>query len=253
MNGREHAAFPLPVKWPRGISNRLDRPVRAGCRWATRLGLVIVMAMTIGASSAWAVDGWYAAVGAGKAWFEDKNFVSGLSGATVTEQYTGEWEASAAAGYAFRRFPLRLEAEFTYLQGNIAKLQTTSSANQSGSDRHYVGMANLYYDLSLGERWRRWKPYVGAGLGFDRNTWKLAYATLTTPPDLIHGIDSRWFFAYQVKAGVAYSLTETWDLVVGYRYFRTEDREFTSTASGVTLAHDAAAIHALEVGVRWDF
>ena len=202
-------------------------------------------------SPAWALEAWYGTVSGGKAWFQSDDFIGGTSG-PITQQFGNAYGLSAAVGYAFQRFPLRLEGEFTYFRADVVSLPGTLTTFQGGSDRHYVGMANLYYDVALSGMLQRLKPYVGVGVGFDVEKWGLSLVA-PSGANTAGRYDTEVFFAYQVKAGLAYALTDRLDALVGYRYFRTAERTLDSPTTQTPLSHDAQVINFLEFGLRWDF
>ena len=60
---------------------------------------------------------------------------------------------------------------FKWHYADVDALPGTLTTFNGGSDKHYVGMANLYYDVALSGMLQRLKPYVGLGLGFDVEKW----------------------------------------------------------------------------------
>jgi OOP family OmpA-OmpF porin len=212
---------------------------------------VVLLSWFLMPAPAWAVEAWYGTVSGGKAWFESDDFVGGTSG-PLTQKFGHEYGVSAAIGYAFKHVPLRFEGEFTYFRADVDALPGTLTTFQGGSDKHYVGMANLYYDVALSGMLQRLKPYVGLGLGFDVEKWG---QSLVAPSGVNTAgrFDTEVFFAYQVKAGLAYALSDRLDALVGYRYFRTAERSLDSPTVQVPFPHDAQAIHFLEFGLRLDY
>lgn len=212
---------------------------------------VVLLSWFLMPAPTWAVEAWYGTVSGGKAWFESDDFIGGTSG-PLTQKFGGAYGLSAAVGYAFQGVPLRLEGEFTYFRADVTALPGTLTTFNGGSDRHYVGMANLYYDVALSGMLQRLKPYVGLGVGFDVEKWG---QSLVAPSGVNTAgrFDTQVFFAYQVKAGLAYALTDRLDALVGYRYFRTAERSLDSPTVQVPFPHDAQAIHFLEFGLRWDY
>jgi opacity protein-like surface antigen len=165
----------------------------------------------------------------------------------IIETYSNGYGVSGALGYA-SRLGFRPEVEFTYYRADISGLRQAVSSFQGGSDRHY--MANLLYDIPLPGTFSRWKPYVGAGVGATSERWEL---NVTTPDGVNTASTTERSFAYQATAGLAYRVTDALDLLVGYRYVRTEERALTSPTTGQPFPHDAAVIHFLEVGLRYHF
>jgi opacity protein-like surface antigen len=196
-------------------------------------------------------DGWYIAAGGGKAWFANDRFLGAISG-DITQTFGGEFGINGAVGYAFRGNPLRLEGEVYVFRGDVTELRNTLTTFMGGSDRHVAGMANLYYQHALRGPAGRTKPYVGAGIGVDVEKWGL---DLITASGVRTGgrFDTRTFFAYQIKAGVAQAVTSRLDVVAGYRYFRTQKRELNSPSAQIAYPHSAQAIHLLEFGLRWNW
>ena len=215
---------------------------------------IIVLSWFVMPAPTWAVQSWYGTMSGGKAWFESDDFVGGTSG-PLTQEFGHEYGIGAALGYAFQGFPLRLEGEFTYFRADVDALPGTKTTFNGGSDQHFVGMANLYYDFALSGMLERIKPYVGLGLGFDVERWgqSLSQSSDYSGPNTAGRYDTKVFFAYQVKGGLAYALTDRLDALVGYRYFRTEARSLDSPTTQVPMSHDAQAIHFLEFGLRFDF
>lgn len=113
-------------------------------------------------------------------------------------------------------------------------------------------MANLYYDVALSGMPQRFKPYVGVGVGFDVEKWGLSLVT-SNGVNTAGRFDTEVFFAYQVKAGLAYALTDRLDVLAGYRYFRTTERSLDSPTRETPFPHDAQALHFMEFGLRWHF
>jgi opacity protein-like surface antigen len=79
--------------------------------------------------------------------------------------------------------------------------------------------ANVYYDFN---RMGAISPYVGAGIG-------VSNVDVTYRPSDISIInDSETKFAYQIKAGAAYALTERFDVFTELAYRATEDVTFSN-------------------------
>lgn len=87
-------------------------------------------------------------------------------------------------------------------------------ANGRGDVSTLFVMANVYYDLDLGGRI---KPYVGGGAG-------IGFSDVDYSPSGVSIIeDDASAFAYQAMAGIAYGLTPSLDLKLGYRYRATSN------------------------------
>jgi len=189
---------------------------------------------------------WYVAISGGKAFEEDMTL--GTPTGTATTVFDSEYALSAAVGYEFA-FPLRVEAEFVYVNSDVRDSSfrlgggpVIDAGFDDGTDQHFAWMVNAYYDVRLGERW---KPYVGGGIGVAHDKLERVFADGT---GAIRAVSrSGTFFAYQLKAGIAFAVAANVDATLGYRYLRTEDRDFDGRGA------DNAAIHAVEVGLRLRF
>ncbi len=201
------------------------------------ISTVLLMAQPM-AARALEPGSWYGQVSAGKAWIESYTHTNTVTGVTDTENLSSEWGLGGAIGYAFRSVPLRLEGEYTYYHA-----LTSDPGGGGDTERFHVGMANAYYDLHLGDSLKRWQPYVGFGVGFAVDDMALTRTNGTT----YTRHDSA--FAYQVKSGVAYELTPSWDMVLGYRYLHIGERSWMNSVSQLTL-RDPVNLHFFEVGLR---
>jgi opacity protein-like surface antigen len=118
---------------------------------------------------------------------------------------------SAAAGYKFSDF--RAEGELLYSKQNA----TEAGAGNSGSFSTFAIFANGYYDIPAEGGF---KPYVGAGLGLAFNSLE-ASGTLNGTGGIPSGNGSFSLLgsslAYQLKAGVAYAVSDQFDLGLGFR------------------------------------
>ncbi|MFN7055413.1 outer membrane beta-barrel protein [Hyphomonas sp.] len=90
-------------------------------------------------------------------------------------------------------------------------------ANDDGSIKNTALFANVYYDFN---RMGTISPYVGAGLG-------VSNVDVTYRPSDISIIDgSKTKFAWQVKGGAAYALTESFDVFGEVAYRATDNVTF---------------------------
>lgn len=90
-------------------------------------------------------------------------------------------------------------------------------ASDDGKIKNTGVFANVYYDFNRGGRF---SPYAGAGLGF-------ANVDVNYKPSNIGIIDdSETKFAWQVKGGVTFALTDSFDLFTEVAYRATDDVTF---------------------------
>ncbi len=177
---------------------------------------------------------WYVAIGAGGAWYQDVDFGTGAN-------------ASMSPGFtlngAFGRYiddirVIRLEGEVLYDRSNIGDL---SGVSASGTVSNGAVMFNAIYDIRFDSPW---VPYLGGGLGYaivDFDNFSSGGVTLLD--------DSAAAFAWQFKGGVAYEFSPSWVINVGYRYYQTDNLEFTDP-TGARVSSGGTRIQSAEVGLR---
>ena len=103
------------------------------------------------------------------------------------------------------------------------------STDYQGKLESLVGLVNGYVDLFT---WNGVTPYVGAGVGFARNTMKdLKFHPSAVFTDAVTGVQTQLFsssgfsetntkteFAWALMAGASFDLSERTKLDIGYRY-----------------------------------
>ncbi|MBI1274433.1 outer membrane beta-barrel protein [bacterium] len=151
--------------------------------------------------------------------------------------FDGGYNFSASLGYRPVSAPfLRLEAEVFHNKNDNDKFTVGGvGTNLNGDFATSAIMANLMFDFHNSSRFT---PYLGFGGG--AATVKLDSGT---------GNDDDNVWAYQFKAGVAYSpvTMPNLDLTLGYRLLGTTD----ATINGVDL--EGIMSHSAEVGARFNF
>lgn len=88
-----------------------------------------------------------------------------------------------------------------------------------GKLRTYSGMSNLYWDFGRTSN-RRFRPYVGAGVGFaflDADFENFGRSVM------VNGFERDSSFAFQWMAGVNAAITRELEMFVEYRFFGTDD------------------------------
>ena len=93
-------------------------------------------------------------------------------------------------------------------------------------------MFNSIYAFEAG----RLRPYLGAGIGiarhdgtFDKQTFEFVLEGESYADELPKVSEDDIVLAYQGMAGVAYPMSETTEVRLGYRYFGTSDADFDGT------------------------
>ena len=104
-------------------------------------------------------------------------------------------------------------------------------------------MANVFYDLDTGGPLT---PYIGGGVG-------VGFADVDYSPSSVAIIqDDSSAFAYQAMAGVAYAVSPSVDLTLGYRYRATSDIEVDADlfSAGFDVENKSSVV---EAGLRFSF
>ena len=142
---------------------------------------------------------------------------------------------SGAIGYAVTP-NVRVEGELAHRFNDIDELCLGSFCIPAGDSMSATSlMANAFYDFDTGGSWR---PYLGGGIG----------ATVITL-DTASGIDDDdTVFAAQLGAGVGFQATPSLVISFDYRFFFTDDPEFSTLGFGAEYMS-----HTLAVGLRFHF
>jgi outer membrane protein OmpA-like peptidoglycan-associated protein len=188
--------------------------------------------------------GWYAGLDGVGSWEIDSKSKNETDGTKDKILYGPGWGVSGNGGYAFGN-GLRAEGELTYSRDGVDKVDGIGSngSDASGHLRNVYAMANGYYDFDTGTRFT---PYLGAGAGY---SWVDAFHIATVDNRELNS--QRGEFAYQGIAGLATSLDSHWVLTTDYRYFRTIDPKFETSAGDRNRTENAS--HNILVGLRYAF
>lgn len=186
---------------------------------------------------------WYVGADAGVNFLQDADVKPKDSSSTTTAGNDTGYALQAHGGYAFKPFSFatpRLEAEVAYRNSGLESLTDVTDA--SGDTSSLSLMANGVLSFLPN---RSWHPFVGAGIGMSRISaeWKVNGSKVVD--------DSDWVFAYQAFAGVSYDLTKNWELSAQYRYFGTQDPEFSDNSGD--KAKGEYGSHAILAGFAYKF
>ncbi len=134
---------------------------------------------------------------------------------TVTKKAKKAGNGFVAVGAGFRFDPnFRTDVTLNFLPTTTTKVSGTELGNAITAKSKlssFATMINGYYDVTaFGDTFT---PYVGAGFGLAKNTYKLSDSDGTSLK--AKGGAS---FAWQVGAGTLVKVTDAVDLKVGYRY-----------------------------------
>ncbi len=154
------------------------------------------------------------------------------------------WGFDIGGGAGYRYGDFRVEGEVLYgrSDGNDVSF-SGGGGDLSGYVDMYGATINFFYDIPTGARFR---PYVGAGLGGVR--LKAHDLTLAGYPPTR---GSNTLFTYKLMAGVSYTLTDAWRLLLGYRFMGMGEQDYET--GGTPLKGDSIHTHAVQVGVQFYF
>lgn len=209
-------------------------------RW-TIFPIALLFLATPAAIAQATVEGWYAEVGGGLSLVSDID-VDRLGSGFNIDSDVG-YMVSGAFGKQFRNVHVELEAIFS--ENELNELSGTGTGTTMTGDLRIMGaMANVYYDFDFG---RSWRPFVGGGIGLARISLKDASA-----PGFFSVDDDDDVVAYQLRAGISYSLSAHTDFIVNYRYFVTDDLDF-GDSTGTVVSSGGIDSHGVEARFRIRF
>jgi len=186
-------------------------------------------------TTAYAADGYYMGGMAGAAFLSDSTVSS--PGNTFDAEFDTGYNLSLMAGYKYMN--TRLEGEIGYQRNDLNQFTGGINAGAEGDADMWRFMVNGYYDI---ENDSPWTPYFDVGLGYalvSFNEWR-------TEGGIAVGDDDDWVFAYQAGAGIAYTLNETAKVFLDYRFFGTQDPDFSGGEAEI-------ASHNISLGVNYAF
>ena len=197
------------------------------------LGMMTALVAT-GANAAENWPNWYVGLHGGVNFHPDSDVTIG--GTTSELETDAGYLLGASLGYQLATVPMRFELEYTFRR-NVA--DTLGGLPQDGDLDSHSTMVNSYYDFQTETAW---SPYVGAGIGASN----VEFNDPTAPLD-----DT--VFAWQLMVGLSYEPqtvmpNTVWS--VGYRYFATDDAEFSFAGVPGEVEYSS---HGVEAGARFRF
>ena len=211
-------------------------------RWLlSSLGALMLACSAAQAQEYKDLSGLYFEGGGGLSLVDDTKFTQ--FGTPFRFEYKEGYIVSGAVGIQWDN--VHAEIEGIYFQNEYNLFSGSGiTVPLSGETIVFSGMANVYYDFDFGSYWR---PYLGGGFG---------YANVKVSDAGINGVpvadDDDRTYAYQLKAGIAYSLGNHADFIVGYRWFHTGDLNFED-AVGAPFSTDGLVSHGVEAKFRIRF
>jgi len=237
--------------------------------------LALVATLALGTAFAADKGGIYVGVKGG---YEYKDHTSsGLtdSAAAGVNQNATSWDKwtdksgytiGGAIGYNFAGMGLPVRAEAEYLYHDQFKYNANNATGNnagpgtgvfSAKMNIHTLFANFYYDIKTGTAFT---PYVGAGLGvawIDQKVSGLMPSTVAGGSSWAATDDKSTTttnFAWNVGAGVGYSMTDNIIVDLGYRYTDFGDgKKFSNAAGTLNFQVKDITAHEALVGLRYQF
>lgn len=207
---------------------------------ATAIGVVLGMTATANAQ-------WYVRGDLGyNAGADDITGISPTIGASGVSEAEADLFWGLGLGYDFSN-QTRLELAYDDRYNDLGAIEVPNFTTNSSSNLHsHSLMLNAYYDMLEGNKWQ---PYVGAGVGIAQSSYSGILGGGSGPVLNIDDVDTG--LAWQLLAGVAIEINETWALDAGYRYFNLNDPEFEGPLGAITA--EDASFHTASLGLRHTF
>ena len=195
-------------------------------------------------------DRWYVSVGAGNSFISDIEGDTTISGTKY--DLTGEMDSAFAydigIGKHFNNW--RLEASLGKMTPKMSKVSAetggsgvTSSISPKPEYDVTSYMFNVYRDFSTE---KKFSPYVGVGIGNAHIEMK-DYTTTVAGTDVAVTDDGRSVFAWDIKGGVNYEVSDSSTLYSELSYQQTD--EFDEDG----INYDAIKVVNLMAGLRFKF
>jgi opacity protein-like surface antigen len=176
-------------------------------------------------------------------------------GSIASHSISDAYFIGAGVGYEWNSW-LRFDATVEYrFKSNLYALGTYPPAGIDEYQGHlssWVGLLNAYVDLGT---WDCFTPFVGAGIGFARNT---ITDLVDVNPNGGHGVGrdtSKWDFAWALYAGVTYNVSKSFKVDLTYRYLNLGSAEDTVDCAGGcggnTFEYKNLYSHDFMLAFRW--
>ncbi len=170
-------------------------------------------------------DDWYASMfGAGTLINDRGAEVSGVHGKVAFNNGYGLLFAGGREFNFGTMVDLRAELELGWRRNGVDSFSFAGTSYQAdGHMDAYSLMGNFYYDIKTQSNFT---PYIGFGLGVA----DVQANNITTPAVAGNIDDDDTVFAYQGMLGLDYALGYQWSLKGEYRYFKTSELDYTTSA-----------------------
>ena len=193
-------------------------------------------------------SGWYLRADIGYRWNN-----GGPSNSNVTsERYTNSYDASLGFGLKYQWF----RADVIYDRSVPARVSTftsvaTDQPQFTAKIRSEMVLVNGYVDFGT---WGGFTPYVGGGLGVARLK-STNYVDTTDSPSVtgVMGPGKSQNFAWAAMAGVAYQISPSWMIDVGFRHLDLGEVP-SSDGAGIrtnAIVFKGQTVNEVRIGLRY--
>ncbi|MET0277802.1 MAG: outer membrane beta-barrel protein [Pseudorhodoplanes sp.] len=208
--------------------------------------------------------GWYLRGDIGMTNQKVKSIDNALFDATVTvvdKSFDTGIFGGLGIGYTFNDW-FRVDVTGEY-RGKTAfrglDVYPNSTNEYTGTKSEWLFLANAYVDLGT---WWCLTPFVGAGIGYSRNTIDnfrdTGIANLATPTLAYGNSNTQWEMAWALHAGVAYKVNKAFTAEFAYRYTHLGDFQSGDliTYLGQNSVYNPMLLnnvssHDFKLGLRW--
>jgi opacity protein-like surface antigen len=192
-------------------------------------------------------SGWYLRGDLGYRW----NSVGSVAASrTVTSQDWGNAVSGTLGfGYKYQWFRAELSADYGVPSRITGTTAVGAQPQYSAKVNSLSAMANLYADLGT---WYGVTPYVGGGIGVSQLK-SVNYVDTSVPTGIVAEPGKAINFSWALMTGVAYQVTSSWMIDVGYRYLSLGDVpgiDGAGTTNNAAVFKNLSA-HEARVGFRF--
>lgn len=167
------------------------------------------------------------------------------------EEFEDGYAVSAFAGWVVdNNFRAEVEVGYRATEMDTVTVVRDGTGGTSPGDVLLVdgsadvgtAMINAFYDIHIGDF--GFLPWIGAGVGGAYIDYKF------NSPDLaIDASESTVALAYQLMAGVTFPIDEGISMSAGYRFFQTEDFDYTDPTTAEKFTTDLTQ-HSVDIGLQ---
>ena len=165
--------------------------------------------------------------------FGGANFLQSTTINGNKASYQTGYIVDGSLGFCWRRYALRLEAEYAFRRNAIEKIYFfTQGVSDQGRFQTSSYMANLLWDLPLcswGVSFWDIQPFIGAGMGYDFQQMHASNSRIV--------FNQKWHrFSWQAMAGLAYPIFRNAEITLEYK-FHEGGSHFYNHSVGVGLVY----------------